>query len=74
MGLRDVGRRHLPVPGRFGLVGQLVQLQGALHGHVTRQVGELHLDQLLGVEGPVPVGAGAHRLRQHYARRVHGLE
>ena len=39
----------------------------SLHGHVLAEVRELDLDQLLGVEGAVPVAARAHRLRQHHA-------
>ena len=39
----------------------------SLHGHVLAEVRELDLDQLLGVEGAVPVAARAHRLRQHHS-------
>ena len=45
-----------------------------LHRHVPAQVAELDLDQLLGVEGSVPVAAGAHGLRQDDPGRVDGLE
>ena len=57
----------------FGIVRQLVKLEVALHGHVPRQVTELHLDQLLGVDGPVPVSAGSHWLGQNHSSRVDGL-
>lgn len=46
-----------PCPGTTGL-WQPVELHGALHGHVPAQVRELHLNQLPGVEGPMPIPEG----------------
>ena len=44
----------------LGGVGQFVKLEVTLHGHVAREVTELHLDQFLGVDGAMPV-PGEHR-------------
>ena len=44
-----VRRLELPDARGLGGVGQFVQFEMSLHGHVPRQVTELHLDQLLGV-------------------------
>ena len=44
-----------------------VEFDVSLHGHVLAEVRELDFDQLLRVEGAVPVAARAHRLRQHHA-------
>ena len=51
-----------------------VEFDVSLHGHVLAEVGELDLDQLLGVERAVPVAARPHRLRQHHAGGEHGLK
>ena len=45
-----------------------------LHRHVPREMREFHLDQLLGVDRPMPVPTGAHGLGQHHASSVHSLE
>ena len=45
-----------------------------LHRHVPREMREFHLDQLLGVDRPMPVPTGAHGLGQHHAGGVHSLE
>ena len=67
--------RGLEVPDArsLGGLGQFVQFEMSLHGHVPGQVAELHLYQLLGVDGPVPVPAGAHWLGQDHTSSVHSL-
>ena len=53
--LWTVGLGELPEAGRFGSVGKFVELDGALHGHVTLQVREADFNQLFGVQRSVPV-------------------
>lgn len=62
VGQQPVARVHVlrleaPEPPRGRVRGQAVQLEGALHGHVLAQMRELHLYQLLWVEGAMPVAA-----------------
>ena len=53
--VRNVRGLEPPQPGCLGLLWQLVELEVPLHRHVAAQVGELNLDQLLGVQRTVPV-------------------
>ena len=65
---------ELSDPRGLGGIRQFVQFEMSLHSHVPREVTELHLDQLLGVDGPVPVAARPDWLRQDYTRSVHRLQ
>ena len=46
----------------FGSLGQFVKFQMSLHGHIAGEMGELDLNQLLRVDGAVPVPACSHWL------------
>ena len=65
---------ELPDARGLGGVRQLVQLQMSLHGHVAGQVTELDFNQLLWIDGPVPIATGSHRLGEHHSSCVDCLE
>ena len=65
---------ELPDPRGLGGVREFVQFEMSLHSHVPREVAELHLNQLLGVDGPVPVAARAHWFGQDNTCSVNRLE
>ena len=55
---------ELPDAWGLGGVREFVKFEMSLHSHVPGEVAELHLDQLLGIDGPVPVTARSHGLGQ----------
>merc|ERR1719430_246353 len=58
----------------LGVVWQPVELQVSLHGHVPREVTELHVNEFLGVDRAMPVSAGADRFGEDHACSVDSLE
>lgn len=61
--------------GRKGAYGREPERLDQLgHGHAARKVAELDLDELLGVERPMPVPALGHGPWEHHSGGVHGLE
>mmetsp|Transcript_62819 Transcript_62819/g.132646 ORF Transcript_62819/g.132646 Transcript_62819/m.132646 type:complete len:304 (-) Transcript_62819:653-1564(-) len=64
---------HLPHARDLGLLGNLVKLDGPGHRHSGSQVGETDIDELLGVQGAVPVSAFGDRSGQHHASGVYCL-
>lgn len=65
---------ELSDPRGLGGIRQFVKFEMSLHSHVPREVTELHLNQLLGVDGPVPIAARPDRLWQDDTRSVNRLQ
>mmetsp|Transcript_34214 Transcript_34214/g.70497 ORF Transcript_34214/g.70497 Transcript_34214/m.70497 type:complete len:321 (+) Transcript_34214:485-1447(+) len=64
---------HLSHAGELAAFWHLVQLDGPGHRHALAQVGKPHFDELLRVQGTVPVAALADRPGKHHSRRVDRL-
>ena len=63
----------LSQPFRFCRFRKSVELDMSLHRHVSAQVRELHLDQLLWIQGTMPVSNRGYTIDYSHKESFHGF-